>query len=1235
MRTKTAKQGVISTIVVSRGRPLVILLALAALASGPSGAFAQCVPPDCNDGLFCTVDICSAGLCFNNTRNCQDGSFCNGAEVCDDTRDLCAVACLGGGTCTSGVCVGGSNPGAACDAGVVPINCPPGLMCSDSLLACVECTTNSECGDPQKPFCDPSSGFCVTCFSDAQCSNGLLCDGTETCNLTTNVCQDGSPVQCDIFGDPPTFCSELFAGTCVECETAGDCAGGTFCNPKSCSAGTCTNATPTACKRCKDINNNQSGPCDDDGDCSAGFTCTGASSFCSDVAGRCVMCLADANCEDLNFCTRNECSKLDYTCQYPPDGATLCAELNGFLFCDGPELCVNQIGTCDPFTGAGCCLPGTPPVIDDGIPCTVDSCDEQNDVVVHAPDNSFCDDSFFCTGDETCDPGHGMADASGCVAGVDVDCSFLDAECRVGKCDEVTDACTTDVNPLFEGTSCDDGDPCTAASICGNQTCNEVPPLPNDPYRCIEFEWRNGPVAPIDAQTEFTLDLYAKANGCALTPAGVFPSDDACVAAGGHPIVGVKAVLEWDRAFVELAPLGLGSPNPEHICFNSSDPCFSCPAGTYNWAQSGFFNDCAIDGLNDPCNPAQVPNNDGNALHESLSYAPNFPCCDGCTTTVGSAACILPEGLFIASFRFTARSGGSTSVAIAGCGGDRTESKVSTRIAPPTGYINGNVLNGTGPAWPVDIICNGPADCDDLNACTSDVCNAGTCVFTDISASCDDGNLCTDDSCDPALGCQAVIDDTNDCNDGDACNGSETCVAGICTNGSPPVCDDGNLCTDDSCVAALGCQFTNNTAPCDDGEFCTASPDVCAGGICIGGGDACPGQFCDEVDNVCFDGCADASECNDNDPCTDDVCDAQSVCRNPSICPTHPDPCIINTCNAATVQCEAIPVLCGAGEECFEGDCFTACQTVVDCDDGIACTTDTCDTVNPVGGPLVDICFHATDDSLCDTGLFCSQQRCDVDLGCVLAYECISTTGNPCPDQGTCDDVADNCGGCLAPAVAGVGSRYLSVTPQDQGATPLALLVEGACGDPDIGCVSTYVQSICVGGSNAGQICQSDADCPKLCELGANAGDACMFNVDCAVGGGTCVGFCSGFTLGPAPSFHPASFWGETRVGGVDIRPASAYQVRTVCNFGGGQVASASAIGATYAWGDANGDGFINVTDIVGVVDVVKAVLILPIAFEGANMWPCDLDTTANVTDITVTVDAVKGVGYPCGSVCP
>ena len=72
------------------------------------------------------------------------------------------------------------------------------------------------------------------------------------------------------------------------------------------------------------------------------------------------------------------------------------ADCDDGLFCDGVEVCTDDV-----------CAPGTP-VCDDGLPCTVDSCNEATDSCDSVPNDAFCDDGNACT-DDVCDP------IAGCV----------------------------------------------------------------------------------------------------------------------------------------------------------------------------------------------------------------------------------------------------------------------------------------------------------------------------------------------------------------------------------------------------------------------------------------------------------------------------------------------------------------------------------------------------------------------------------------------------------------------------------------------------------------------------------------------------------------------------------------------------------------------------------------------------------------------------------------------------
>ncbi len=105
--------------------------------------------------------------------------------------------------------------------------------------------------------------------------------------------------------------------------------------------------------------------------------------------------------------------------------------------------------------------------------------------------------------------------------------------------------------------------------------------------------------------------------------------------------------------------------------------------------------------------------------------------------------------------------------------------------------------------------------CDDGNECTvGDACEEGVCVGPD-EKDCNDGDVCTDDSCDPDQGCVQVFN-TDPCDDLNMCTENDTCAGGVCMPGSSVVCDDGDVCTDDSCDPDSGCVNLFNTTPCDD-----------------------------------------------------------------------------------------------------------------------------------------------------------------------------------------------------------------------------------------------------------------------------------------------------------------------------------------------------------------------------------------------------------------------------------
>ena len=99
---------------------------------------------------------------------------------------------------------------------------------------------------------------------------------------------------------------------------------------------------------------------------------------------------------------------------------------------------------------------------------------------------------------------------------------------------------------------------------------------------------------------------------------------------------------------------------------------------------------------------------------------------------------------------------------------------------------------------------------------------------------CDDGDACTDDSCVDGVCVNTPID----CDDGDACT-TDSCVDGVCV-GTPMVCNDGSICTDDSCVDGV-CVYTDN-------GLCT--PTITGGGGGGGGGCSFKVDMLDKITRI-------------------------------------------------------------------------------------------------------------------------------------------------------------------------------------------------------------------------------------------------------------------------------------------------------------------------------------------------------------------------------------------------
>jgi hypothetical protein len=193
----------------------------------------------CNDGLFCTgADTCSGGACSGHTGDpCVGGVECN--NVCNEGLDTCALAAgtpctADGNPCTDDQCNGAGscthpNNTAPCDDGLF---CNGADVCAGGTCthAGNPCAGGPECADT----CNEGADDCfeaagTPCTADANPCTLDQCDGTGACahpNVTDGtVCSDGDACTTGetctggvCGGGSTTVCA-----LCETCDTLGGC----------------------------------------------------------------------------------------------------------------------------------------------------------------------------------------------------------------------------------------------------------------------------------------------------------------------------------------------------------------------------------------------------------------------------------------------------------------------------------------------------------------------------------------------------------------------------------------------------------------------------------------------------------------------------------------------------------------------------------------------------------------------------------------------------------------------------------------------------------------------------------------------------------------------------------------------------------------------------------------------------------------------------------------------------
>jgi len=413
----------------------------------------NCVAPTCGDGCvtseageFCEPPNeggCDANChypCTSDSDCHPDSEICNGEEFCNTTTHLCDRRNVPaqGSEC-------GTNPRQICIAQVCQES-----VCGDRFVD-TGATPAEECDDGNTNPDDGCKNDCTfTCHNDNDCLDSNICNGAETCNTTTHICQPGTNAS------DTTPCDDgLYCTINDHCNGSGTCVGGgdRDCSDSlSCTSNERCNEDTDAC--IFDINSGTcliDGVCYDDGD--------------SNPSNSCQECDNDGtspdnptgwtnrpntySCDDGQFCTINDhCD--GGTCV---GSSRTCSDISP---CATGGVCNENLDRCDYTISSNYCL------IDEVCYANNDlnpdnSCQEcDNDGTspdnptgwTNLADNTPCDDNNSCTTGETCTSGvcgGGSNVANGTPCDDGNGCSMLDV-CTAGTCGGTT-TCTA--SPIF------------------------------------------------------------------------------------------------------------------------------------------------------------------------------------------------------------------------------------------------------------------------------------------------------------------------------------------------------------------------------------------------------------------------------------------------------------------------------------------------------------------------------------------------------------------------------------------------------------------------------------------------------------------------------------------------------------------------------------------------------------------------------------------------------------------
>ena len=980
----------------------------------------------CNDGSACTdKDACAAGTCKGAPLSCDDGNdctwdFCNKLSGCAHSQAV--GGCDDGDPCTTkDVCKAGK-----CGGG--PAKCDDGNSCT-------------------KDICDAKSGACKQeGLSDGTaCDDGDVCTSFDTCTAGKcgagkPKCDDGNPCTTDSCDAKTGACKNTAAKDGSACNDGNSCTVATVCTKGQCvGKEVCTyaallqdsfecdkNGGWTAVPLNKEpelgwhIDGTANPPGYKSDKCSLNFNngkdfANGSASAIGNVTSPAIALPASGHARmtvwsyhgvesgsdsneydhrrilvsDDGFKSSLQSWRLDnkinikgwekitiqlgswigkkVQVRFDFDSADSAYNTGAGWFIDDFMVEAGQIdqgsscvGRCGQFVagakcqcdakcaGFGTCCGDyksictgckSDAVCDDGNPCTTDKCDVATGACssVALATGAKCDDGNACSESDVCTAGKCTGPAKKCIDG---------NACTFDSCDPLK-GCVFPSNSA----KCEDGDLCTVESVCNNGSCLGAKAKCNDDKPCT------------------TDSCDGKTGKCTFTAR---PDGSAC-ATGDACIVDAKCTAGACAGTAKSCDDG--NDCTVDACDTKTGKCSNAPAADGSGCVDGdacTANDVCTKGQcagKDACNYAKVLDvkfDCGKDSGFTMSPVNKEPAVgwhvDGTAKTPGfkSASCSLNfnDGKDFAATPAATVAGMATSKAVAlGAFGHARLSFWSYHDTETSNAYDQRRVQVSDDGFTKRVQSFSLANQIDPKKWTQhtfeldgwlgkkvqirftfdsvdNVQNSGKGWFVD--------DVLVEFGAAKAATCK---NDSN-CADGNACTVDTCSKDGVCLNSfakSDVECNDGETCTWDWCDPASGCKHADSNVTCDDGNACT-DKDACATGKCQGqlkvcdDKKTCTADSCDPKAGGCkFAPKADGTLCTDGKVCTlEDACKAGACVGGKGKCDDG-NACTADSCNAVTAACtyKATP----DGNKCDDGN---ACTVGDVCSKGVCAGPDKC-----------------------------------------------------------------------------------------------------------------------------------------------------------------------------------------------------------------------------------------------------------------------------------------------------